>query len=279
MPSSRRGHTAVFPASAGAVCVQRPFRKLPMLPKPPTWGRKGSMNFDIALVLAGSVAALILGLAGWYYFYRRPRDERAPHRLGREMGLGQLNEGGRQTPVWYGGRLADHEFALTYANLRYGRYGRRPARTVEDVILSLRLALAVDVPAGQDIVAYFQHGREFAPGETPPDFDFAFDRRHTDRLSEESRQALLAFTQNFGSLRLRDRAGAPPALFVPEALPEAHVVLVHDRPGHKQTPAEVGALLDALQHVAGVLEADPAFAAQESPFNGINPESIQEKKT
>lgn len=214
----------------------------------------------LALLIAVSCAGLVvLAAAAWYYFYRRPRDQNAPHRLGREMGLAQLNEGSREIPVWYGGRYQDHEIALTYANLRYGSYGMVHARTVEEVILSLRLAVALNVSAPQDIVAYFHHGRRHVPGQVPEDFADAFDRRSTDRLSQESRDALLRFAQNYGSLRLRDRAGAPPDLFTAEALPAAQVVLVHDRPGYKQTAEQVYELLGALIELARTLEADAAL--------------------
>ena len=211
------------------------------------------------LIAVLSVGVAVLAIVAWYYLYRRPRDQNAPHRLGREMGLVQLNEGSRQLPIWYGGRFKDHDFGLTYANLRYGSYGRKAAKTVDEVRLSLRLAIALHVHAPQDIVAYFHHGRPYEPGAEPPDFEAAFDRRNSDRLSQESRAALLHFAQNYGSLRLRDRATAPKDLFVAEALPQAQVVLVHDRPGHKQTPEQINTLLDGLLEVAQQLEADPAF--------------------
>jgi hypothetical protein len=207
----------------------------------------------IALLVVG---VTVLAVAAWYYLYRRPRDQNAPHRLGREMGLQQLNDGSGRVPIWYGGRYGGHDFCLTYTNLRYGGYGKRPEKKIEDVVLSLRLAVALDAVEAQDIVAYFQHGRPFEPGVQPEDFEAAFDRRNTDRLSPASRDALLLFTQNHGSLRLRDRATAPKDLFVKEALPDAQVVLVHDRPGYKQTPAQVYELLDALLQVAEPLEAD-----------------------
>ncbi len=217
-------------------------------------------NINVFLFIGGVVLLSILAVAAWYYLYRMPRDQNAPHRLGEEMGLEQLNEGSRRVPVWYGSRFHDHDFAMTYANLRYGNYGPKPQRTVEDVKLSLRLALALNVDEPQDIVAYFQHGRDHEPGVLPEDFEEAFDRRNTDRLSQASRDALLAFTQNHGSLRLRDRATGPAALFVPEALPAAQVVLVHDRPGYKQTPQQVDSLLEAMLQVAQQLESDPALA-------------------
>jgi hypothetical protein len=218
-----------------------------------------------ALLAAVSCAGLvILAIAAWYYLYRRPRDRKAPHRLGREMNLQLLNESGEKEPAWYGGRRRDHDFALTYANLRYGNYGPARSRTVEEVVLSLRLAVALNVAREQDIIAYFHHGRSYRPGELPEDFADGFDRRNTGRLSEESRQALLHFAQNFGGLRLRDRATAPPDLFAAQALPAAQVVLVHDRPGYKQTPQQVTILLDALLDVACILEKDQAFADRPS---------------
>lgn len=210
----------------------------------------------VFLVVGGTAVAA----AAWYYLYRRPRDQNAPHRLGREMGLQQLNRGSSRVPVWFGGRYGGHDFGLTYANLRYGGYGKRPEKKIEDVVLSLRLAVALNAAQAQDIVAYFQHGRPYEPGILPEDFEAAFDRRNSDRLSAASREALLHFTQNYGSLRLRDRATAPKDLFVKEALPDAQVVLVHDRPGYKQTPAQVYELLDALLQVAEPLEADFAAA-------------------
>jgi len=215
------------------------------------------------LAAVGLAGLVILAIAAWYLLYRRPRDRNAPHRLGREMGLQQLNEGGEE-PVWYGGRCGDHDFALTYANLRYGNYGRARSRTVEEVVLSLRLAVALNVDREHDIIAYFHHGRPYKPGELPEDFAAGFDRRHTERLSEASRQALLQFAQHYGGLRLRDRATAPPDLFAAEALPGAQVVLVHDRPGYKQTPQQVAILLDALLDVACILEKDQALADRPS---------------
>jgi len=208
-------------------------------------------GFLIALMAAGLA---VLVVASWYYLYRRPRDANAPHRLGREMGLQPLNTGDRTHPVWYGGRVGDHDFALTYANLRYGSYGPRFEKKVEDVRLSLRLAIAIHAADPQDIIAYFRHDRPHEAGETPENFDAAFDRRNTERLSQESRDALLRFAQSYGGLRLRDRATAPEELFVAEALPDAQVVLVHDRPGYKQTPQQVSALLDALVETASPLE-------------------------
>lgn len=219
----------------------------------------------LALLLTAAICILIvLAWVAWYYFYRKPRDQNAPHRLGKEMGLRQLNEGSRDTPVWYAGRYADHDFGLTYANLRYGSYGPKHARTVEEVILSLRVAVALNVAEAQDIIAYFHHGRPYEPGLKPEDFEDAFDRRNTDRLNQQSRDALLYFTQNYGSLRLRDRATAPAALFADEALAGAQVVLVHDRRGYKQSPEQVYVLLDALVEVAKHLEADPAFESVRS---------------
>lgn len=218
-----------------------------------------NIPYPALTVIVVFIALVIAAIAGWYYLYRRPRDEKAPHRLGQEMSLQQLNEGSRKVPVWYGGRREDHDFAVTYANLRYGNYGHRRQRTVQEVVLSLRLAVALNVAGPQDIVAYFQHGRPYEPGELPEDFEHAFDRRNTDRLSQESRDALLHFTQNYGSLRLRDRATAPTDLFAAEALPDAQVVLVHARPGYKQTPQQVEALLDALLVVAKQLEEDLAL--------------------
>jgi hypothetical protein len=207
----------------------------------------------IALLAAGLA---VLAVAAWYYLYRRPRDRSAPHRLGREMGLRQLNAGDGKQPVWYGGRIGDHEFGLTFANLRYGSYGPRFEKKVEDVRLSLRLAIALHAAAPQDIVAYFRHDRPHEPGTTPENFESAFDRRNSDRLSQASRDALLRFAQNYGGLRLRDRATAPKELFVKEALSDAQVVLVHDRPGFKQSPQQVNALLEALLETARPIEND-----------------------
>jgi len=219
------------------------------------------MNSTVQAFLVAALFAALFALAFgvWYYYYRLPRDQNAPHRLGQEMGLQQLNEGSRKVPVWYAGRYEDHDFGLTYANLRYGNYGRRPARTVQEVVLSLRLTVALNVPEPQDIIAYFHHGRPYKPDLVPEGFEDAFDRRNTDRLSQESRDALLHFTQNYGSLRLRDRDTAPEALFAAEALPDAQIVLVHDRPGYKQTPEQAYALLDALLKVAKQLEEDSAL--------------------
>ncbi|MFN2172834.1 MAG: hypothetical protein ACK2U0_19525 [Candidatus Promineifilaceae bacterium] len=205
----------------------------------------------IALLAAGLA---VLVVAAWYYLCRRPRDRNAPHRLGREMGLQQLNVGSQSYPIWYGGRYGDHDFALTYANLRYGRYGPKFEKTVEKVRLSLRLAIALHADNPQDVIAYFRHDRPHEPGVTPEDFEAAFDRRNTDRLSQESRDALLHFAQSYGGLRLRDRATAPAELFIAEALPAAQVVLVHDHPGYKQTPRQIYALLDALLETAQPLE-------------------------
>lgn len=215
-----------------------------------------TIPYNAFLVAAVFVGLVILLLIGWYYLYRKPRDQGAPHRLGQEMGLQQINEGRGKVPAWYGGRHKDHDIGVTYANLRYGNYGPRSSRTVEEVRLSLRLAIALNVARPQDIIAYFHHGRPFEPGEEPQNFEAAFDRRNTDRLSTESRDALLHFTQNYGGLRLRDRAGAPADLFAAGALPDAQVVLVHDRPGYKQTPAQITELLDALLAVAEPLEKD-----------------------
>ena len=215
----------------------------------------------VILIALLTVSVTALAVAAWYYLYRRPRDQNAPHRLCQEMGLQQLNQGSSRVPVWYGGRYDDHDFGLTYANLRYGGYGKRPEKKVEDVILSLRLAVALETAEAQDIIAYFHHGRPYEPGIEPADFEAAFDRRNTDRLSPASRNALLHFTQHYGSLRLRDRATAPKDLFVKEALPDARVVLVHDRPGYKQTAEQIYELLDALLRVAKPLEAD--FASKD----------------
>lgn len=218
-----------------------------------------TIPYNALLVAAVFVALVILAIAAWYFLYRRPRDQSAPHRLGQELGLQQLNESQGKIPAWYGGRYKDHDFGVTHANLRYGNYGPRASRTVEQVRLSLRLAVALNVAEPQDIIAYFRHGRPYEPGEEPEDFEAAFDRRNTGRLSAESRDALLHFTQNYGGLRLRDRATAPADLFADEALPDARVVLVHDRPGYKQTADQVYELLDALLEVAKPLEAE--FAA------------------
>ena len=215
-----------------------------------------TIPYNAVLVAAVFVALVILAILGWYYLYRKPRDQGAPHRLGQELGLQQLNEGRGKVPSWYGGRYGDHDIGVTFANLRYGNYGPRASRTVQEVRLSLRLAIALNVAEPQDIVAYFNHGRSYEPGKEPEDFEAAFDRRNTDRLSPESRGALLHFTQNYGGLRLRDRATAPADLFAAEALPDAQVVLVHDRPGYKQTAPQIYELLDALLEVAKPLEKD-----------------------
>lgn len=217
------------------------------------------------LVAAGAIALAILLVSGWYVLLRRPRDRQAPHRLGSLLGWRQLNEPAESETIWYGGSFAGHQAAATYVNLRYGSYRRRPALAVEDVILSLRLALAVNVAAPQDVVAYFHHGRPFRPGEEPPDFEYAFDRRNTDRLTPQSRRTLLRFAQQFGSLRLRDRATAPAGLFPETVLANEQVVLVHDRPGHEQEREEIEELLRALLAVAERLEADLGSAGQDSP--------------
>ena len=220
-----------------------------------------SFNTATVLVLGLAAALLALGLYFYLYRYRLPRDRSAPHRLGQEMGLDLLAAGDRRNPAWYGGRYKDHEIAQTYVNLRYGNYGPRRALSVEDVVLSLRLAVALNVDSAPDIVAYFRHGRPFQPGVEPEDFEHAFDRRNTEWLSQEARDALLAFAQTYGSLRLRPRQGGPQGLLADEALPDAQMVLVHDRPGYQQTPEEVRALYDALLDVAAVLE-DSAASGQ-----------------
>jgi hypothetical protein len=207
----------------------------------------------IALLAAGLAVLVVLA---WYYLYRRPRDQNAPHRQGREMGLQQLNEGDSRHPIWYGGTYRNRDFGLTYANLRYGSYGPKFEKKVEEVRLSLRLAIPLTANSPQDIIAYFRHDRPHEPGKVPENFEAAFDRRNTDRLSRASRDTLLQFAQTHGGLRLRDRATAPKELFVAEALPDAQVVLVHDRPGYKQTPQQIYALLDALLETAGPIEND-----------------------
>lgn len=214
------------------------------------------------LVAAAAVIVAMLLVGGWYLLLRRPRDRAAPQRLGQAMDLVKLNEPGDGETVWFGGERDGRAFALTHVNLRYGSYGRRrPALSVEDVILSLELAVALETPGPSDIIAYFHHGRPFRPGEEPPDFEYAFDRRNTERLSQASRDALLSFVQSYGSLRLRDRAGAPAGLFPEKVLSGAQVVLVHARPGHEQAVPEVETLLDALLELAAQLESDPAFCA------------------
>lgn len=201
------------------------------------------------------ISAVIAGaIAYWVYKVRIPRDLNVPHRLGEAMGLEQLNEGSRHEPTWYGGRFQDHDFAFTYVNLQYSSYAGAHERTFDDVILSLRLAIEVKVPKPQEIIAYFHHGRRHEPGLFPESFEAGFDHANTDKLSPAAKNALLFFAQNHGSLRLRDRASAPQSLFAANALPDSRVVLVHDRPGHKQSPDEINQILEALLLVSQVLE-------------------------
>lgn len=196
-----------------------------------------------ALALVLSLVGVLLGVAIALGFRRSVALSDAPRALGEPLGLSPVV--GTAHPTWHAGVVDGRAVAVTFVQME----SRLKALYSEDW---LRIAIPVRAPGPLDALAWRHHhaGRAGA-GDT---FEQAFDRRDADRFPAATRDALLAFAREHGNVRLRDRAGAPPQLVPARLDPDAPLLLVHDRPGLAHDPADVRAVVHAMDGVARTLE-------------------------
>lgn len=196
------------------------------------------------LALALSIVGVVLGVGIALGFRRSAALSDAPRALGEPLGLAPAV--GTAHPTWYVGEIGGRPVAVTFVQMK----SRLNALYSDDW---LRVAVPVRAPAPLGALAWRQHHAGRAAGTDS--FEDAFDRRDAERFPAATRDALLAFARDHGSVRLRDRAGAPAAL-VPERFhPDAPLLLVHDRKGLVHAPADVRDVVRAMDDVARTLEA------------------------
>ena len=229
---------------------------------------KRTLDNLLGLLLIGIICGgpiLIVAFIVFLQLRHNAQARMAGRRLAAELGFETLNQNAHEMLVWYVGQAQDHRVAIKPTWSKYQVYSEGGYRG--RVSFYLRIILEVKLPQPTGIVA--NHGTKNAV-RNPQIFEQAFRLENAEHLTGEARKAMFDFVQkgypiglsgdtlrlNKGtrSLSLYDRTAIPGDWLIPEVLPGAHTLLIHDHLDVTIAVEALKALVDEMLVVARAIE-------------------------
>lgn len=205
-----------------------------------------------AILCALLFVALVIGLGVGIGLLRVQKMRGQTLKQGTELGFSLLVPPAGKRVMWVGGDWKGRPAGLSHPALPSRSFEGLRQRNVTEWLPGTRIAVGVRKDFGA-IKVYRTYNRGLAGPSEP--FEEAFSVREGDEaLSEGARQALVAFVQEHGGLRLQDRSSLHPLPYAEAVLDGVPAVLVNDTLGSLDVDT-IRARLDALAELARVLEA------------------------
>lgn len=215
----------------------------------------GCCTFAFSSMALGAFLFVIIGIPAAFVSYlvrvERELSQTATGAVGSELGLTEVAPEKPGTLYWFGGAWQKRPVGLCHhGGMRVQRY--KGYRRVIPVTprRGYRLVVAVQRDMGR-IEVFRDYASRALRDET---FEDAFTAKEGGAaLNQDQREAFLAFSKDFGGLRLQDRASLKPLDLPPERMEGVPTVLIHEGYGNL-SPKKARMLLERLVNLADQLE-------------------------